>query len=112
MICDKLPSKTETEYETRTESEQDGKDHKGHPKSLAASSGDVNDMGERGGYSPSATASSCENGGREPDRVCRAVNVGCVDTSARIVTARRMPVLTTLKMGLIADLGASPGLEG
>lgn len=44
-------------------------DHRGQPKSLPMSSGDVKDMGDNGGYSPSATASSCEKGGKDPGRV-------------------------------------------
>lgn len=49
---------------------------RGYPKSLAMSSGFVKDIGDKGGYSPSATASSCENGGNDPGRANDVVNGG------------------------------------
>jgi len=56
----------------------------------------VNDIGDRGGFSPSATASSCENGGSDVD----------VDSPSRDLVGFG----GTLKMGLITDFDAIPGL--
>ena len=73
VLCDRRPMNVQQkdhDLEAMTRRKHDNRNHqRGYPKSLAISSGEVKDMGDNGGYSPSATASSCANGGREPGRV-------------------------------------------